>query len=120
MMKEAEDFRLQSTSEADAQQLAAITALGMCYALEQRCVSPQYACDALFRPSLVQRLRELGADPALCQALEDALFIEDVFEQAPDKLMAYVDAIKNAVISYLKTHNWPNQQVGTNWTAPYP
>ncbi|MCY1061116.1 DUF3969 family protein [Nannocystis sp. SCPEA4] len=113
------DFRLQPTSASDAQRMAAIAALGMCVALRQHCTTARYACGVLFRPSLVSGLRALDADPALCEALHEALEIEDVARLAPEALDQLIEKIIDSLMMYLRICDWSDPAAEKNWTDEY-
>lgn len=89
-------------SPADSVQMAVMLALGMCVAVRDRLVLPGYACDKLFRPSLVQRLRALGARESLCKGLEEALELEDVAKLAPHGLTPLLDRLIQLLTAYLE------------------
>jgi hypothetical protein len=114
------EFRLQPTSASDAQRMVAITTLGMCHALKMHSTTTRYAVGVLFRPSLVSGLRHLGADAALCEALDSALEIEDVEELAPEGLDRLIERTMSAMIAYLRSCDWSDPEAELNWTADYP
>src|SRR5512133_2079077 len=110
------EFQLHSSDSVDAQRLAAITALGMCRAISEGLVTAEYACDTLFRPSLVQRLRAIDADESLCQALEKALELEDVAAYAPQSLVSLLDDLTNTLAAFLRGSSVLNSGSYATWS----
>lgn len=109
-----------TTSASDAQRMVAITTLGMCLALKMHATTTRYAEGVLFRPSLVSGLRFLGADEALCRALDRALEIDDVATLVPEGLDRLLERTMSAIISYLRGCDWSDRNAWLNWTADYP
>jgi hypothetical protein len=94
-------LRFEALSAADAGRLAAVLALGMCVAVREHVVTPQYACDKLFRPSLLQTLRALGVASVVCEAVAEALELEDIAELAEAALIPLLDRIATALVEFL-------------------
>ncbi len=113
-------LRLQSTSLADAEKLAAITALGMITAIRSNCATADHAVGALFRPSLAQILRYHGADRQLCDALLAACEIDSIADHVPHALGPATDEILRALTDFLKRTIWPNSSEIGSWTADHP
>lgn len=108
-------LHFEALSPADAGGLAAILALGMCIAVRERAVTPQYACDKLFRPSLVQKLRVLGVDSAVCESISEALEIEDVADLAEAGLRPLLDRIVAILTGFLNDTQWQCLADRTSW-----
>jgi len=113
-------LRLRSSSLADAEKLAAITALGMITAIRSSCVTADHAIGALFRPSLVQILRYHGADRQLCEALERATELDGIADVVPDALGPATAEILRALTDFLQRTNWPDSSEIGSWTADHP
>lgn len=110
IMGKIRSLRLEASSSREAARLAAVAALGMCVAVREKLVSPYYACDALFRPMLVQDLRRLGADDVICHVLDKALEIEDVADLVPSALQPLLDELVTELSAYLES--LPDEEPG--------
>lgn len=97
--------------------MGAIAALGMCIAVKQQCVSPQYACDTLFQPSFLHRIRANGAESALCDLIESALELEDVAALAPAGLDELLNNTIAGLLEYLKDLGTSEVHSFCNWTS---
>lgn len=96
-------LHFEAGSALDAGRLAAALALGVCVAVREKAITPRYACEKLFRPSLEQTLRRLGVDSSLCDSVAEALELEDVSNLAPSALDRLVDGLVVALTGYLET-----------------
>jgi hypothetical protein len=94
-------LRVEASSATDSAHLAAVLALGMCVGVRKGAVSPKYACDKLFRPKLLTQLRTLGVEERLCEAIAEALEIEDVGELANHGLIPLLDRLAATLLDVL-------------------
>lgn len=95
-------LRVEASSATDSAHLAAVLALGICVAVREGAVSPEYAIDKLFRPKLLTQLRTLGVEERLCEAIAEALEIEDVAELCNYELMPLLDRLVATLLDVLK------------------
>lgn len=69
----------------------------------------------LFRPSLVQTLRVLGVDSAVCESISEALEIEDVADLAEAGLQPLLDRIVAILTGFLNDTQWQCLADRTSW-----
>ncbi|HSY23853.1 MAG TPA: DUF3969 family protein [Polyangiaceae bacterium] len=87
--------------EGEVLRLCAVLSLGMCEAISQGLVGPEYACHRLFGPALLARARAAGADDAFAEALNLATELDAVARLAPDALASSVDDLKRRLLQNL-------------------
>lgn len=105
-------------SSQDAARLVAVAALGMCVAVREGGASAAYACEKLFRPKLLQRLRELQAEESLCATLEAALELEDVHELARHAFGPPLDRLIAELVAYLRSASGAQREERRCWVSP--
>ncbi len=118
-MSSQETLGLRAEGSEDAQRLIAIAALGMCRALMLGAVSPAYACHRLFGPALLERLEQIGAHPALRDAIHLATELEDVSDLIPDRLSRSIAEIEAALLAVLADMP-PGSTAGEKWLIHQP
>ncbi|NVJ24097.1 DUF3969 family protein [Myxococcus sp. AM011] len=98
-----EDVSLRAEGGDDAQRLVAISALGMCRALNSGAVTAAYACRQLFGPALLARLETPGVHPELRHAIHLATELEDVADLVPDKMRSSITEIEDKLLAVLSS-----------------
>ncbi|HET9954821.1 MAG TPA: DUF3969 family protein [Polyangiaceae bacterium] len=101
IMRPEHSLGFEAGSAQDGARLAAVLALGVCTAVRQKAITPRYACEKLFRPSLEQTLRQLGVDSKLCDSIAQALELEDVSNLDPEALERSLDGLVTALTDFL-------------------
>lgn len=90
---------VEASAPAEAAQLAIILALGMSFAVR---ANPQYACDKLFRPVLLQQLRDFWVDDSICECVAEALELENIADIVNEEVAPLLDRLMVTLLSVLK------------------
>ncbi|HVH97934.1 MAG TPA: DUF3969 family protein [Enhygromyxa sp.] len=107
---------LQARGSEEIQVLVAIVSLGMCRALADGAVAPDYACARLFGPVLLGRMERLGVVPQLRDAIHLATELEDVSNVVPHALEESIGEIERQLIAAIQSLAKPTD--GERWIAP--
>jgi hypothetical protein len=108
-----ENIGFVATSPEESVQLAIVVMYGLCQSVRHGVVSPGYAVDKLFRPSLVKALARCGADPALIDLVEHALEVDGVADLAPDRLGPLLEELEAGLLAALRRTR--PQEGGASW-----
>ena len=98
----------------DIQRLVAVLALGMCRALAEGMLQPDYGCHRLFSPALLARLEQIDAHPELRDAIALAMEFEDVADLVPGGLPSSSADVETKLRGALKDVN-PGKLAGEKW-----
>jgi len=109
---------VEASAPAEAAQLSIILALGMSFAVRANSVTPQYACDKLFRPVLLQQLRDFGVDDSICECVAEALELENIADIVNEEVAPLLDRLMVTLLSVLKDLQGRDQIAQACWVQP--
>ncbi|NJK32708.1 MAG: DUF3969 family protein [Deltaproteobacteria bacterium] len=113
---EQEHLILKARGSEDIQMLVAMVSLGMCRALADGAVRPEYACARLFGPALLTRMQRLPARHPLIDAVHVATELEDVANLVPDAFEGAIQDLEDHLLRVVRS--LADLADGEKWLAP--